>query len=235
MALVAGALATWRRKLTQGVRRRPPERRQQLRPDAASSARRASRDKERNMPEYADLIERLLVTAPPVVAVLGGALLLNLLLGRGLQFIAHKAAFGHSELSPIHKLGRWLINGAALVLLLGVLGFNLGGIWAMMATVVGMVAIGFVAVWSVLSNTLCTIIILICRPFDIGDEIELAGEPVQGKVIDLNFIYTTLSAGDGVLIQIPNNLFLQRVVKRRRGRGGVSLAHQLSSDYPASL
>jgi small-conductance mechanosensitive channel len=187
------------------------------------------------MPDYSALVDKLLVAAPPALAVIGGALLLNVLLGRGLHFVAAKASFGSRELAPIQKVGRWLINGAALVLLLGVLGFNLSGIWAMLATVLGLVAIGFVAVWSVLSNTLCTIIILVSRPFEIGDEIEFAGEQVQGKVIDINFIYTTLRAADGALVQIPNNLFLQKVLKRRRGAGGVSLAHQLSSDHPASI
>jgi small-conductance mechanosensitive channel len=187
------------------------------------------------MSDYPAVLQKLLVAVPPFFAVIGGALLMNLLLGRGLQLIAHKAAFDLSALTPVYKLGRWLINGGALVLLLGVLGFNLGGIWAMMATVVGMVAIGFVAVWSVLSNALCTLIILICRPFEVGDEIALAGEPVQGKVADLNLIYTTLREPEGGLIQIPNNLFLQKVVKRRRGTASVSLAQQLSSDHPASV
>lgn len=187
------------------------------------------------MPDYSPLVDKLLIATPPALAVIGGALLLNVLLGRGLHFVATKAAFSARELSPIQKVGRWLINGAALVLLLGVLGFNLSGIWAMLATVLGLVAIGFVAVWSVLSNTLCTLILLICRPFEVGDDIEFAGEPVQGKVIDLNFIYTTLRAADGSLVQIPNNLFLQRVLKRRRGGGQVSLAHQLGSDHPASI
>jgi small-conductance mechanosensitive channel len=181
------------------------------------------------------IINKLVVTVPLVLAVIAGALVLNVALSRGLRLLADRTSFDHHDLMPIHKLGRWLINGAALVLLLGSVGFNLGGIWAMLATVLGMVAIGFVAVWSVLSNALCTVIILIYRPFDIGDEIELAGEPVEGKVVDLNFFYTTLRAADGGLIQIPNNLFLQKVVKRRRGEGGVSLAAQLNAQNPARV
>jgi len=187
------------------------------------------------MPDYAAIIQKLVVAMPPMVTVLGGALLLNLLLGRALQHIAERAAFGQSELTPVLKLGRWLINGAAIVLLLGVAGFNLGGVWAVLATVIGMVAIGFVAVWSVLSNTLCTLIILICRPFNVGDDIELAGEPVKGRVVDLNFIYTTLRADDGGLVQIPNNLFFQKVVKRHRGESRISLTRQLNSEYPAAM
>jgi small-conductance mechanosensitive channel len=121
------------------------------------------------------------------------------------------------------------------VLLLGILGFNLGGIWAMFATIVGMVAIGFVAVWSVLSNALCTLIILAYRLFEVGDELEFPGEQINGKVVDLNFIYTTLLALDGGLLQVPNNLFLQKVVRRGPGKAAVSLAEQLVADRPAQV
>jgi len=182
------------------------------------------------------VFQKLLVTVPAALAILAGAFAMNLVLSRGLQLFARKTSFEFSDLLPFRKLGRWLINGGAVVLLLGAFGFNLGGIWAMLATLLGMVAIGFVAVWSVLSNALCTFIILVCRPFDVGDEIEFPGEPTRGKVTDLNFIYTTLLTPDGGLIQIPNNLFLQKVLKRRRGAGvGVTLAEQLAASEPASV
>lgn len=183
------------------------------------------------MPNLTSLRDTL-VLAPPALTVIAGAFVLNLMLRRGLGLLATKTSFARGELLPIEKLGRWLINGAALVLLLGVLGFNLGGIWAILATVVGMVAIGFVAVWSVLSNTLCTLIILVSRPFEIGDEVEFAGDPVRGKVIDLNFIYTTLRAPDGSLLQVPNNLFLQKVIRRHPSAVGVTLTEQLQATTP---
>jgi small-conductance mechanosensitive channel len=187
------------------------------------------------MPDLVPLLQKALVTLPAALAILVGAAGLNLLLGRGLRLLADKTSFDEQDLTPFSKVGRWLINGAALVMLLGALGFNLGGLWAMLATVVGMVAIGFVAVWSVLSNTLCTLIILIYRPFDIGDEIEFAGEPVQGKVADLNFIFTTLRASDGTFLQIPNNLFLQKVIKRRRSASAIPLADRSSAGHSLGL
>jgi small-conductance mechanosensitive channel len=90
-------------------------------------------------------------------------------------------------------------------------------------------------VWSVLSNVSCTVIMLVSRPFHIGDEIEVAGEPITGRVVDLNFIYTTLKDGDGRLVQIPNNLFFQKVIKRRVNPVPVTLAAQLSSRQLADV
>lgn len=122
---------------------------------------------------------------------------------------------------------------AAVVLLFGVFGFDLGGMWTMFTTVGALVAVGFIAVWSVLSNWLCTFVILLTRPFSIGDEVEFAGEPVKGRVVDINFVYTTLHAEDGASVQVPNNLFFQKVLRRRRGVGQVALAEQLRSREPA--
>lgn len=184
------------------------------------------------MSDLAPILQQALAAAPATFTIVSGAVVLNMLIGRGLRFIAEKMSVDEEALHPFGKLVRWLVNIAAIVLLLGVFGFNLGGLWAMLATVLGMIAIGFVAVWSVLSNVLCTIIILLYRPFDVGDEIEIAGEPIQGKVAALNFLYTTLHTADGALLQIPNNLFFQKVIKRRRGNGRISLASHLSAKEP---
>lgn len=184
------------------------------------------------MPDLTPLYQQALVAMPAALAILFGAVALNVLVGRGLRFAADKAGVDPEAVSPVGRLLRWVVNVAAVVLLLGVLGFNLGGLWAMMATVCGMIAIGFVAVWSVLSNVSCTFIILIYRPFEVGDEIEIAGEPIQGKVAALNFLYTTLHTADGALLQMPNNLFFQKVIKRRRGNGRGSLAGKLKAKEP---
>lgn len=187
------------------------------------------------MPDLHPWVRQLLIAAPAALTIVVGATLLNLILGRGLRLLARKLKYEPYKLAPMRRLGRTFINGGALVLLLGILGFNIGGIWAMLATVVGMVAIGFVAVWSVLSNVLCTLIILVYRPFEVGDELELPGEPVQGKVVDLNFIFTTLRSEDGSLLQVPNNLFLQKIIRRRRGKAGISLSEQLGAEEAAQV
>jgi small-conductance mechanosensitive channel len=186
------------------------------------------------MPALSPLFQQALVAAPAALAIVVGAIALNMLVGRALRFIVDKANVDHEAVDPLAKLVRWLVNVGAVVLLLGVLGFNLGGLWAMMATVLGMVAIGFVAVWSVLSNVLCTFMILLYRPFEVGDEVEIASEGVGvgGKVAALNFLYTTLNTADGALLQIPNNLFFQKVVKRRRGNGRASLSSKLNLEEP---
>jgi len=80
-----------------------------------------------------------------------------------------------------------------------------------------LVAIGFVAVWSVLSNALCSLLLVLFRPFDLDDFVEFPGEEIQGRVKDLNILYTILETADGALYQVPNNVFFQKTIKRIPG------------------
>jgi small-conductance mechanosensitive channel len=84
-----------------------------------------------------------------------------------------------------------------------------------------MIAVGFIAVWSVLSNLLCSILLVIFRPFQLGDEIEITepvgGSSLRGKVMKFNVMYTTLLEdidGDKVTTNIPNNIFFQKAIRR---------------------
>ncbi len=45
----------------------------------------------------------------------------------------------------------------------------------------------------------------------------------------MNLLFTTLRAADGRLVQVPNNLFFQKVIVRRKGTAGKSLEEQLAS------
>lgn len=69
-----------------------------------------------------------------------------------------------------------------------------------------------------------TLLIFTSRPFRLHDHIELleSGDKagLRGQVIDINLIYTTLQEGAGgsgdTVLQVPNSLFFQRVVRRWR-------------------
>ncbi|CAM3061269.1 mechanosensitive ion channel family protein [Rariglobus hedericola] len=189
------------------------------------------------LPQLQLALARVITSLPAAIAIIIGAFILHFVLNRGLKLLADRTRLEHRDVAPFLKIGDWIITGATLVLLLGVFGFNLGGLWTMLTTVLAMVAIGFIAVWSVLSNWLCTLVILITRPFDIGDEVEFVGEEVRGRVVNLNFIFTTLQTEDSGVMQIPNNLFFQRVMKRRAPtlRSAHSLAEQLNKTDHARI
>ena len=186
-------------------------------------------------PDFSEILPVLIAAAPSALVIIIGAILLNLAVGRALLLIARRSRFTEQEIGPVRRTIKWIITITATVFVLGTFGLNVGGMWGVLSTVLAMVAIGFVAVWSVLSNILCTIIIMIFRPFAVGDEIEFAGEPVKGRVTDLNFIYTTLDAGDGSVMQVPNNQFFQKIIRRRHGTAVVSATAHLRTQHNTHL
>ncbi|MBL9215043.1 MAG: mechanosensitive ion channel [Opitutaceae bacterium] len=151
--------------------------------------------------------------------------------GRILLF-AQWANLPRLAFAPVRIMLRYSILILASLLILGRWGFEIGTIIALLGTVLGLVAIGFVAVWSVLSNFLCTFVLIAFKPFAVGDEIELPTENVRGRVIDLSLIFTTLEVSAGETVLVPNNTFFQRIFKRRAGTVTVGLDYQIQQHAP---
>lgn len=108
-----------------------------------------------------------------------------------------------------------MVIGALVLVALPALGIDLKGLWTTLAAALSLVAIGFVAMWSILSHMLASLLIVVFRPFGVGDRVEIIGDDlVLGEVTDLNPVYTTLRADDGGTLQVPNNLFFQKALKR---------------------
>ncbi|CAD5378089.1 Small-conductance mechanosensitive channel [Pseudomonas sp. OF001] len=165
--------------------------------------------------------------------LLGGQILLILLAGyvlqrlvaRGLTRLANRYHLPGELLLPLRGALRWLIMGSALMLALEHLGVSAGVLWAAFSGFVAVAAVAFFAVWSVLSNLFCAVLIFTIGPFRLGDRVEVleaADKPgAKGRVIAINLLYTTLEEdaenGSGALVQIPNSLFFQKVVRRWRG------------------
>jgi len=151
------------------------------------------------------------------------------------MFTLHRS--GRLPESTVNIIRRW-IRGVLLIVvafaLIAVAGLPIDNIWTFLTTLLAMVAIGFVAVWSMLSNILATLVILIWRPFNVGERIELLPEQLQGQVVDINFMYTILKGDDGSRVSVPNNLFTQKFIRRSvvRGQPERTLAEQLEADKP---
>ena len=185
--------------------------------------------------EITSHVPGFLAALPVACAVILCGMLANVIIGRGLRMLADRTRLTYQDVVPARNLLRWGVRIVTAILVLGVFGFQLGGLWAMISTVLAMVAIGFVAVWSLLSTTSSTVLLVLMRPFQVGDDIELPSEMVRGRVIDLNFFFTTLVDHAGHQWRIPNNLFFQKVIKREPREHTVTLAAQLNSPKPAEV
>ena len=167
----------------------------------------------------------IIVPGLQILAILLAAWLLQYLLRRLMQRLEQHYQLPLELMVPLKGFLRWTIRVAALMLVLERVGVSATVLWTAFTGFATVGAVAFFAAWSVLSNLFCAFLIFTVRPFRLGDAIEVldtAEKPgARGRVVDINLLYTTLedSAADsaGTLLQIPNSLIFQRVVRRWRG------------------
>jgi small-conductance mechanosensitive channel len=104
----------------------------------------------------------------------------------------------------------WLI---VVALILEVWGVGLGGVWTVLVSVTTVIGVGFLATWTMVSNVTASFFIAIWKPFHLGDTVEVLPENLKGQVADSNLMFVTVREDSGSLIQIPNNLFFQKMFR----------------------
>jgi small-conductance mechanosensitive channel len=98
---------------------------------------------------------------------------------------------------------------AGLISALGTLGVNIT------AMVAGLGLTGFavgIALKDAVSNLVAGILIVIYKPFDLEESIEISG--MKGRVVDINLRYVTLEQ-DSERSIIPNSFFVTNIIKIR--------------------
>lgn len=111
----------------------------------------------------------------------------------------------------LNKFAGVIIYILAVILALDLLGINVVPFIAG-AGVLG-VAVGFAAK-DTLSNLIAGVLLIIDRPFEIGDRIEVwaapTGSATWGDVIDIGIRATRIKTTDNIIIIIPNNEIMKR-------------------------
>ncbi len=104
----------------------------------------------------------------------------------------------------------WVCLG---LLILNVWGVSVSGLWTFLVSTATIVGVGFLAVWTIVSNVTASLFLAIWRPFHLGDAVELLPENLKGRVVDRNMMFTALREENGAVLQIPNNLFFQKMFR----------------------
>ncbi|WP_278929546.1 mechanosensitive ion channel family protein [Pseudomonas qingdaonensis] len=168
-----------------------------------------------------------------ILLILVAAYLLQRLVARCLARLSERYPLPPELMVPLRGGLRWLIMGSALIFVLERLGVSATVLWTALSGFVAVAAVAFFAMWSVLSNLLCAVLIFTVGPFRIGDVVELVetlDKPgVKGRVTAINLLFTTLvelpEAG-GALVQVPNSQFFQKSVRRWRGSDGLAVVSE---------
>ncbi len=164
----------------------------------------------------------VLIPAGQILLILITAWLLRALGRRLIQRVSQRYQLLPAVAVGARRVLGFLLGFGALLLVLERVGVSGTILWTAFTGFAAVGAVAFFAAWSVLSNIFCAALILTTRPFRLSDHIEVLenGEKpgLKGQVVDINLIYTTLQeCVDGKstsVLQIPNNLFFQRTVRR---------------------
>ena len=137
-------------------------------------------------------------------------------LGKIVQRLLDRA-FSSSRVRMSHLLKKMIVSMCrnaiffiGLLLAITQMGISLGPLLAGLG-IAGFI-IGF-ALQDTLSNFASGVMILIYRPFDVGDVVEAGG--VQGKVSHMSLVNTTFMTLDNQRLVVPNNLIWQTVITNK--------------------
>ena len=166
------------------------------------------------------------------IALLLGAsvviVLLKRLLQRGLGRVEPRLRLRYETVLTVTRMvtgALWVIVG---MVVLEIWGISLGGFWTLLVSAATVIGVGFLATWTMVSNITASFFIAVWRPFHLGDTVEVLPERLKGRVIDSNLMFVVVREDGGALIQIPNNLFFQKMF-RVTGRSDPSLFEVLES------
>ncbi|MEM1389686.1 MAG: mechanosensitive ion channel domain-containing protein [Pseudomonadota bacterium] len=110
------------------------------------------------------------------------------------------------------SLVRWGITAAVFIAALQVFGVEATSLVAILGALT--LAIGL-SLQGALGNIASGVMIMIFRPYSLGDYVEIAG--VAGSVKEINLFQTVLSTPDNVQIMVPNSQAIDGVIKNYSG------------------
>lgn len=133
-------------------------------------------------------------------------------LARILTGFVRRALFRVPEMSDllrnfVSKVAYWLILGVGMIIALSLFGINMTPLLAVFGG--ASFVVGF-AMQSTLSNLASGLLLMITKPFDVGDVVDAAG--VSGTVRNVSIVSTTILTFDNQVIVVPNTKVWESVI-----------------------
>jgi small-conductance mechanosensitive channel len=155
----------------------------------------------------------LFATAGIVIAAFAVSRVIKRILPNSLRGVAARLHLPHESALTMTRVSIGAVWIIVATLLLEIWGISVGGLWTLLVSAATVIGVGFLATWTMVSNITASFFIAIWRPFRLGDTIEVLPENLKGRVIESNLMFVVVRESGGAVIQIPNNLFFQRMFK----------------------
>ncbi len=170
-----------------------------------------------------DFLERMYATLAEFASIYGlkviGAILI-LIIGRivagqirkGVGKLGRARSWDESLTGFLSSLVYFFVMAFVIVAVLGSFGIQTASIVAVLGA--ASFAVGL-ALQGSLSNFAAGVLILLFRPFKVGDYVEVAG--VAGSIKSIAIFSTTMSTPDNVRIEVPNSKIYGDIIKNYSG------------------
>ncbi|WP_019556038.1 mechanosensitive ion channel domain-containing protein [Thiomicrorhabdus arctica] len=135
-----------------------------------------------------------------------------------------------SRVINVQKYFKTLMFLIALIGVLAIWGVDYRGVLIFASSIIAVLGVALFAQWSLLSNITAGVIIFFAFPARIGDKIEIidGSDVITGTIIEINIFQMLLRDENGFDISYPNNLVLQRPVRRLLATREVQKDHKTS-------
>ena len=174
---------------------------------------------------------RLLVAAIILALTLWAAKRLSNFARRALGRLPHRNHPGDTTLSDfLSGLVKWLVIAVGLVAVLQQVGVQTASVLAILGA--ASLAVGL-ALQGTLSNVAAGVMILLLRPYRIGDRVEIHGR--SGKISDLDLFHTTVVDYDGLTLVYPNGKVFGELIVNVDGSGRRRIDLAFGVDYEDDL
>jgi len=117
----------------------------------------------------------------------------------------------------IKKAVNFILLLITLALVSLIWGINQSELAVFIGSVLAVIGIALVAQWSIISNITSRIIIFFNHPVKLDDTISIIDKDyqVEGRVSDIGLFFVILKTKEGEQITVPNNVFVQKMIKKR--------------------
>jgi small conductance mechanosensitive channel len=126
------------------------------------------------------------------------------------RFISNRRQASKLLSDFLSKLAFWLILVVSIMVVLSMHGINLTPLLAAFGGASFVIAF---ATQSTLSNLASGLMLMVTRPFDIGDDVNVAG--VSGRVQTMSIVSTVIRSSDNQTIVVPNTKVWDSVIMNR--------------------
>lgn len=163
--------------------------------------------------QYNINVPAVAATIAILIAAFVVILLLNRVIHRWLTYLQDRFHSTYDTTLTVSRLitsGLWLVTA---ILILSLWGVSVGGLWTLLVSAATLIGVGFLATWAMISNFTASFFLTIWRPFHLGQTVEILPENLKGRVTDRNLMFTTMREDSGSVLQVPNNIFFQKLFR----------------------